>query len=1645
MNAFMEGKSDEGINIAIIGETSNLQRNSKEYADKIEKNENGEIFYHPQIVPYLSALYDQLAFPLIFWNGHGGCGRLNNNEEWSYKHMRRTACSLLMQPNSHWIHKLGYLREEYICSIFGRDLHHRIENAFYRQINLRRESEVKKKSDNPEENEGTTTYIPSSFTNGPAYWKKIGKKVILLSTKYGQPTLFITITCNPGWIENIALDRCSANTNAANIMLIYNERRKTFIKFLKDSKIFGDVNALLWRDEFQQRGYPHTHILLWTTLDTQNVNQLDDVINTQYPKTNDIRQLDKFNDLKILINKYEIHGCTNRCKDKTTGKCTMGFPKEVRDQTEIINGRVHYKRSAEEVKIVPHNLKILTLWRAHHEIEIVTSNDCILYITKYVTKFSDSAEVSLQSQLRFIQKEVEEKDQLHKYGASIITSSCQAFGTLAGYHNYGMFPKVELLNFHLEGDRKIVEKADESEEDLLKRIDDTLSYLLRYFSRPKTEEFRNLAFVEYYERYIVSPNKPAKIEAIQDEGNGTDDKTKRWVYRRTKECVFALQLVPYQNTELFCLRLILEKVPGYSYNDLIMGKESFLKAAESLRLIESGKEAKICLKEGIKNGYFGYILRQMLVNFSIQGINIEKLTLKFQNELMKDLEEKTIDNLYMHLYSEFKYAKAKCIPQFLVNYDHLYKLEQNKEKNQKDLSDLNEQQAFVMKDILKNWDRDQLIFIQGRAGTGKTYFCKELIKELENQKKDVLICGTTGIAACQYENGCTAHSLFGLKCDIEENFDDYSSLIGKDSYKGYLIKKADVIMIDEVSMLTHTIAEKIYFILRFLMSRKDCKGDELKKEPAFGGKKMIFIGDFLQLPPVIPNSKYSLSEKLITKCSWWNMVKMYGLSMPMRCSNKEYNNFLIKVANNEVGDMKWSDLKDITVTDDPKTALDFLLHGVDMRNKIPLKIQWIAATNNLVNKVNEEVEIMKLNSIYDYCQNQANPEEAKKSLDFGKIYAITNIQTEDNKKKSEIRIDKGQLADMVRNWKFADLPNPVVKLLYGMPMSLLRNLNTHDGLVKNKRCWIIGRAGEAAIVEFENGEKAIIPKIKIPKDLSNLIIERKQIPLKTVVAGTIHKSQGLTLDRVVIDFRDKFFEHGMLYVALSRIRDPKNLCILLPEKREDSEIDDIDSIIPIADPEIIELIKKIEQHTKEMMENLSNQNFLSDEENIPNDEYGSDAGNSNQNFLSDEENIPNDEYGSDAGNSNQNFLSDEENIPNDEYGSDAGNSNQNFLSDEENIPNDEYGSDAGNSNQNFLSDEENIPNDEYGSDAGNSNQNFLSDEENIPNDEYGSDAGNSNQNFLSDEENIPNDEYGSDAGNSNQNFLSDEENIPNDEYGSDAGNSNQNFLSDEENIPNDEYGSDAGNSNQNFLSDEENIPNDEYGSDAGNSNQNFLSDEENIPNDEYGSDAGNPNQNFLSDEENIPNDDNGSDAINSNENFISDDENSEIIPNPNFFSKEVVDQLINENKAFRLSSIINTQTVLLNEISLKSIMFGVLYEFWKQKSATKFITPYNIIILKEDDAVQNRMKGSIIIQNHEGNDLDIRYIGPEIFLHICKLNSTSLIWSLGIIFLELVLGDIFEDCYNREIEKNLISYMIKKLSLVLKKFNPDIAQKLKNF
>jgi hypothetical protein len=374
--------------------------------------------------------YDQLVYPLIFWDGHGGCGSANSDGLRGVMTLiRKRLISLVVQEGHHFIHKLITLREGFICSISGRLANLQVKFlASAQKRHFAREDEIRAQlpEDQPKEY-GMRTFIPSSLTDSNEYWREVATKRFAISTPYGAPTSFLTFTMNPYWLDFQALKRGDGPySDSAMATIIFRSKMNTLMKFIHSRKMLGKVSAFVGRIEYQKRGLPHAHILLWTDYDTSHVASIEKVVNVRFPRDSPSPDdHDSTSDFRPLIEHYQLHKHSKRCLNPDKS-CRFGCPQSVAQETVFCRHQYLFAREKVEENVVIHNPEILAAFRCHHCLEVIHSHQCIGHVLKYCSKNSDDGQVSLEY-AGYERRPVNRTQRLEYFAATRISSACECF------------------------------------------------------------------------------------------------------------------------------------------------------------------------------------------------------------------------------------------------------------------------------------------------------------------------------------------------------------------------------------------------------------------------------------------------------------------------------------------------------------------------------------------------------------------------------------------------------------------------------------------------------------------------------------------------------------------------------------------------------------------------------------------------------------------------------------------------------------------------------------------------------------------------------------------------------------------------------------------------------------------------------------------------------------------------------------------------------------------------------------------------------------------------------------------------------------------------------------------------------------------
>ncbi len=390
------------------------------------------------------------------------------------------------------------------------------------------------------------------------------------------------------------------------------------------------------------------------------------------------------------------------------------------------------------------------------------------------------------------------------------------------------------------------------------------------------------------------------------------------------------------------------------------------------------------------------------------------------------------------------------------------------------------------------------IFLTGRAGTGKSTLLKYFI---ENTKKNVVVLAPTGVSAINV-GGQTIHSFFKFGIDItSEKIKKVPGHLGK------LYKSIETIVIDEISMVRADLFDYIDKFMRLNGKRR---------RSLFGGVQMILIGDIYQLPPVVKGSEKEIFKKIYKGQYFFNSeafnkseFEYIELDKIFRQSDQRFIDILNSIRNNTIDEDRLKILNTRVDEDFIPLERDMYIH--------------LTTTNKLADKINN-IELSKIDSEVFTFYGQIEGE-------FDESLLPTDL---------ELNLKVGAQVMLINN-------DPLGRWVNGTIGRIID---------------FVGSKEETVIfVELESGEEVEVNPHKwkiiryvFDEDKKRIKTEEVgsffQYPIILAWAITIHKSQGKTFNKVIIDIGSGTFAHGQLYVALSRCRSLDGLILRRPiEKR----------------------------------------------------------------------------------------------------------------------------------------------------------------------------------------------------------------------------------------------------------------------------------------------------------------------------------------------------------------------------------------------------------------------------------------------------------------------------------------------------------------
>ena len=448
------------------------------------------------------------------------------------------------------------------------------------------------------------------------------------------------------------------------------------------------------------------------------------------------------------------------------------------------------------------------------------------------------------------------------------------------------------------------------------------------------------------------------------------------------------------------------------------------------------------------------------------------------------------------------------------------------------------------------------VFLTGKAGTGKTTLLKEIIKSTH---KNTVVVAPTGIAALN-AGGVTIHSMFQLPFGgfIPDNsspqFTESSKFETKATLRRHfrmsglkksVIQNMELLIIDEVSMLRSDLMDAMDFMLQSVR----------RKSLPFGGVQVLFIGDLLQLPPVIRDEEWrTLSNYYKGKFFFHSHVIQQNpplyieLSKIFRQTDEKFISVLNNLRNNRISQY------DVNILN------QFVQPNFDLKaNKGYITL----TTHNL------KADTINSQSLCD-LDGQSKIYKARIVDDFpDKIYPV----------EAHLELKMGAQVMFIKNDPSFD------KNYFNGKMGVIKSLSEEEILVhfpeENKTI-------EVERYEWQNIRYFVDSNTK---EISEEVLGTfTHYPIKLAWAITVHKSQGLTFDKAALDVSQVFLP-GQAYVALSRLRSLNGLVLLSPLQM--NGITNDQDVMDYAENKASELLleNSLKQETKTFIHNYLKSSF----------------------------------------------------------------------------------------------------------------------------------------------------------------------------------------------------------------------------------------------------------------------------------------------------------------------------------------------------------------------------------------------------------------------------------------------------------------------
>ena len=1041
------------------------------------------------------------------------------------------------------------------------------------------------------------TRLPTNMSGSGAFWHKKFANLMAMTEHYGPPNIMVTLTQSdadarmqsvfnelddifqPTLQHDIDSQKAyeygwGMQFRPAETVIIMNQYLREFMdKFIRrKTGPFGNVVAHFIRAEYQQRGAVHYHVLLWLEKGTYDEERIVTAEMPRGPKDKDGNYSPEVIALRKLVTMYQKHTCRERCRTKSRVKrtkkgkckklpnegpidCRFGFPAKISHGELIDTERKRYtyvRRQEEDINVSPYNMELLIHGYRHVNVIKLGPDFPIDYICKYITKPEKRLNIKLPKTTGQVAKYLNRRIVGGPEAAAIELEVPQCIQSV----------EVVYIPSYLQPRTRVIKRAkhlpaDESSSDIYYKT--KFEY---YLNRPTDALFEKLTYPQFYQQFKYKFVKETRVEPCTcpyDDYDGDDewDEENPNVEETSADVAKASNILPANQYRDQCHRVIMKR-----RNPVIVRTEFILPCGEQqnqwmvqqlmwnvpwnlsdlsyLMKIKNDTNALLveCEKYGLLDELGTGI--ETLESAQKRGLNCKallvcakkllnqgKLTQQEYDEYClntrigfakfghdTDEESGEDDETDRPLDERFTHQVIPVRP--LRQYIDEFKPSQRKAYE------------YITSGI-EDMTKPCRVCVCGEAGVGKTHLIQALIAYMQEEQQDMkfVVLASTGAAAANI-NGRTIYNFLKMDTKME-------CRITTGTHEAKELQDTDVIIIDEMSMITRELFDNFQFF-----TRKFCQAKYNRGRHLFGGRHIIMFGDFQQLP--------AIGKQLYCSQYFGPVFKFLVLTEIVRQEEKEFQQVLSDIRKLDYNDKvvkfikqrseKYAHLKTIA------SQVKFIINRKEKSTNPKHYENVMILVPRRADR--EEYNRLFLNQIQGdiYCCSETKL--LKKSATLKEIFE--GIRSEDTVQNMKGIMSKDESNFFERCVRGA--PPKILQLKIGAKVVLLRNLDTTNGWV-NGTLARVERIGDAYITisKLRNpDEKKTVGKMKQSVNRAGKVYTRCQFPVELAYSMTMHKAQGLTVaDDVYVNLKGTF-KPAQPYVAFSRCKSSRNLHIFEAEK-----------------------------------------------------------------------------------------------------------------------------------------------------------------------------------------------------------------------------------------------------------------------------------------------------------------------------------------------------------------------------------------------------------------------------------------------------------------------------------------------------------------